>query len=99
MLLVIRDDCGTNENAFKKEKNEGGEVNRSVNGSAGKSVQSSPEKNRKWKIADRYFCSKAIIVNVYGKKFETWIVMTKKRFCFFDSKMRLDRFLFIDNIK
>ena len=39
---MIRDDCETNENAFKKEKNGGAEVNKSVNGNAGKSAQSSP---------------------------------------------------------
>lgn len=39
---MIRDDCGTNENAFKKEKNVENDINKSVNGSAGKSTPSSP---------------------------------------------------------
>lgn len=74
-------------------------MDKSVNGSPIKSNQGSPNKNRRWKIEDRYFCSRAVIINVYGKKFETWVLLTRKRFCYFDSKVRLDRFLFLNNIK
>jgi hypothetical protein len=46
-----------------------------------------------------YFVSKGVIINSYGVKTETTFLLTKKRFCFFDTKMRLSRFLPIENIK
>lgn len=40
-----------------------------------------------------HFISKGILINIHGVKTETTFLLTNKRFCFFDSKMRLSRFI------
>ncbi len=46
-----------------------------------------------------YFLSKAVLINAHGSKFDTTILMTKRRFCYFDTKGRLVRYLPLFNIK
>lgn len=43
--------------------------------------------------------SKGILINIYGVKNETTFLMTRKRFCYFDTKLRLSKYLPIENIK
>ena len=46
-----------------------------------------------------YFMSKAILVNIYGEKFETTILLNGRRLCTFDTKQRLKEWLPIQHIK
>lgn len=43
--------------------------------------------------------SRGVLINIYGVKNETTFLMTKKRFCYFDTKLRLSKYLPIENIK
>lgn len=75
VVEVIREDIEEQplEGAFKK-----------------KNAEISPigEKNN-FPLKGKYFFSKGVQMNVYGRKFETFLLLTAKRFCYFDTKVRL----------
>lgn len=47
----------------------------------------------------KYFFSKGAQMNIYGQKFQTFILVTSKRFCYFDTKVRLEKYLPLAHIK
>lgn len=47
-----------------------------------------------------FYCrSKGVQINIHGVKTETTFLLTTKRFCIFDSKLRLSKYVPIENIK